>query len=233
MDTVLLYSGGLDSFVSAGLLLEEDPGRELTCLFFDYDHHTVEVEWEASCLCIATLRERFPEATVLLVRKHLADYKDYVKDVALVGGGHIPTADEDSKLYFIPGRNILFLLYAAIYSYNAGCRQFAYSPHQWAHAGDCLPQFIEAIQEAFCWGFSMEKKKEDYKVWSPIGHLDKPGVVTEGTRLGLPLEVSWSCHGAGEKQCGICHNCVERKLSYKLAGIADGTVYADNSIPEG
>jgi 7-cyano-7-deazaguanine synthase len=221
MDAILLFSGGLDSLVSAGLMLEEDPRRTVTCLFFDYDQHTVEVEWDAATKCM----EHFPKNRITLMRRKLNDYHQYVKDVSLVGGGHIPTKDEDPSLYFIPGRNILFLLYAAVIGYPYGCRQIAYSPHQWVHAGDCLPQFIDALAEAFSWGFGMEKKRENYRIWSPLAHLDKPGVVREGTRLGLPLHLSWSCHDAQTKQCGVCHNCDERKLAYRLAKIPDPTEY--------
>lgn len=222
MDTILLFSGGMDSLVSAGLLLEEHPEKVVTAIFFDFDQHTAAIEWERSQQLIA----HFPPERITLIRRTLLDYKEYVKEVSLVGGGHIPTKDEDPSLYFIPGRNILFLLYAAILGYPHGCREIAYSPHTWVHAGDCLPEFREAITKAFFWGFSMERKTDpNWKVWSPIGHLDKPGVVREGTRLGLPLHLSWSCHDAKEEQCGVCHNCDERQLAYRLAKIPDPTVY--------
>jgi len=142
-----------------------------------------------------------------------------------IGGGHIPTKDEDSSLYFVPGRNILFLLYAAVIGYSHGIRHIAYSPHQWVHAGDCLPEFIAAQTEAFRWGFSMERKPEPYRIWSPLAHLGKDGVVREGWRLGLPLHLSWSCHDAKVKQCGVCHNCDERKEAYRLANVPDLTEY--------
>ena len=226
MDTILLYSGGLDSFVSAGLLLEQDPQRQLVCLFFDFDQHTVDVEWEATRACL----NHFPKDRIVLLRRHLADYKPYVEDVSVVGGGRIPTKDEASHLYFVPGRNILFLLYAAILGYPHGCRELCFSPHAWVHAGDCLPEFIKAQQEAFQWGFGMEKKKEPYRIWSPIAMLGKDDVVREGTRLGLPLHISWSCHDAKKVDnryvhCGVCHNCDERIRAYQLAGIPDATEY--------
>lgn len=221
MDTILLFSGGLDSLVSAGLLLEENPRRQLVCLFFDYGQHTTVVEWEASMACVAQL----PPDRVTLLRRQLEDYKPYVHNVPLVGGGTIPTKDEDSQSYFIPGRNILFLLYAAILGYQYGCRELAFSPHAWVHAGDCLPEFIAAQQEAFCWGFGMERRREPYRIWSPIAQLGKDAVVREGTRLGLPLHLSWSCHDAKEKHCGVCHNCDERKRAFELAGIPDATEY--------
>ena len=221
MDTILLFSGGMDSLVSAGLLLEKSPEKVVTCVFFDYDQHTAEIEWKRSQQCIA----HFPPERITLIRRRLTDYKEYVKGVSIVGGGHIPTKDEDPEGYFVPGRNIIFLLYAAILGYGHGCREIAYSPHKWVHAGDCLPEFREAITQAFHWGFSMERKTDPWLVWSPIGHLGKDEVVKEGTRLGLPLHLSWSCHDALEEQCGVCHNCDERQLAYRLAEIPDPTPY--------
>ncbi len=222
MKTTLLYSGGLDSLVSAGLLLEEDNAREVRCLFFDYGQGTADVEYRASQ---ETLKDLMATGRLTLEYVKLVDYLPHVRGVSIVQGGNIPKADEDSRGYFVPGRNILFLLYSAIMSYRDGCREIAFSPHQWVHAGDCLPEFVTALTEAFQWGFSMERKKEPYRIWSPIGHLGKDGVVQEGTRMGLPLHLSWSCHDWKEKQCGVCHNCEERQRAFRLAQVPDVTEY--------
>ncbi len=224
MDTVLLYSGGLDSFVSAGLLLEKNPERVLTCVFFDFDQSTAEVEWEAAQRCIDTL----PKGKVTLLYRRLNDYKNYVSQVSIVKGGSIPTKDEDTRLFFVPGRNILFLLYSAIMAYDHGCREIAFASHKSDHtAGDCMPEFIAALQEAFSWGFSVRRQVQPYRIWSPLAHLDKAGVIREGTRLGLPLHLSWSCYDTKEHHCGICHNCDDRRRAFVQAVVPDPTEYLE------
>ena len=222
MDIILLYSGGLDSFVSAGLLLERFPHKTITCIFYDYGQHTAKVEWEAAQACV----DKLSKNRVVLLYRHLEDYKKYVESVSIVGGDHIPTKDEDSALFFVPGRNILFLLYSAILSYDHGCREICFSSHKSDHtAGDCMPEFITALQEAFSWGFSIKRKVEPYKIWSPVGEMTKADVVLHGTRLGLPLHLSWSCYDIKDQHCGICHNCDDRRNAFKEAGISDPTEY--------
>ena len=225
MDTTLLFSGGLDSYVSAGLLLEGNQNRRLTCVFFDYGQHTADREWRAAQECIESLSGRQQERVVLMNRT-LADYGEYVKDVSIVSG-NVPKQEDDPRLFFVPGRNIVFLLYAAVLSYAHGCREIVFSSHKSDHvAGDCMPEFIESLQTTFQWGFSMQRKLEPYRIWSPLANLTKGEVVGVGTRLGLPIHLSWSCYDTGEQHCGVCHNCNDRKLAFHEAGIPDSTGYA-------
>lgn len=220
MDTILLFSGGLDSLVSAGLLLEENPKRHLLCLFFDYGQHTAEREWQAAQQCSSKLER------TTLEHHTVKDYISFVKDIAIVSGTNIPSKDGDPRLNFVPGRNILFLLYAAIIGYKQGYREIALSSQAWDKtSGDCSPHFITALEEAFAWGFGTEGEREPYRIWSPVGTLGKDDIAREGTRLGLPLHQSWSCYDTQDLQCGVCHNCYDRRRGFEVAHIPDPTVY--------
>ncbi|MEU5980334.1 7-cyano-7-deazaguanine synthase [Streptomyces sp. NPDC047315] len=55
-------------------------------------------------------------------------------------------------------------------------------------------------------------------------------IAAHGTRLGAPLEHSWSCYKAGEVHCGTCGTCgtcYERREAFQEAGVADPTRYVD------
>jgi 7-cyano-7-deazaguanine synthase len=49
--------------------------------------------------------------------------------------------------------------------------------------------------------------------------------VRTGHRLGVPFEHTWSCYRGGERHCGRCGTCVERREAFELAGVTDPTVY--------
>lgn len=221
MDTIILFSGGLDSLVAAGLLMEDKPSDVLAGVFFDYGQHTTGVEWEAA----VSLSEHLPSERFALVRRSIRDYHEYVKDISIVKG-NVAKADEDPSLFFVPGRNIVFLLYASIIGYAHGCRRIAFSAHKSDRvSGDCQPEFITSFENTLGWGMGLHGKQAPYKVWSPLIGMTKGDVVREGTRLGLPLHLSWSCYDVGDKHCGVCHNCVERREAFKTERIPDPTEY--------
>ena len=43
--------------------------------------------------------------------------------------------------------------------------------------------------------------------------------------LGIDYTETWSCYKGGDKQCGKCGTCVERKEALRDAGIEDLTEY--------
>ena len=45
--------------------------------------------------------------------------------------------------------------------------------------------------------------------------------------LGIDYSKTWSCYKGGEKHCGKCGTCVERREAFLLAGIDDQTPYEE------
>jgi 7-cyano-7-deazaguanine synthase len=62
-------------------------------------------------------------------------------------------------------------------------------------------------------------------VWRPLINLNKAGVVAEGLRLKVPYELTWSCYKGGEKACGTCGTCIDRKAAFEANGTKDPIDY--------
>lgn len=60
---------------------------------------------------------------------------------------------------------------------------------------------------------------------TPLSVMTKAEVVKLGFELGVGLENSWSCLFGRERQCGECSQCLSRKAAFKSAKIKDSTVY--------
>ena len=60
---------------------------------------------------------------------------------------------------------------------------------------------------------------------APFLHLDKADIVRKGAELGVPFAETWSCYRGGERHCGRCGTCVERREAFELAGVPDPTTY--------
>lgn len=56
--------------------------------------------------------------------------------------------------------------------------------------------------------------------------LEKGGTVELGSKLGVPLEKTWSCYRDYRFQCGnACATCVNRRESFAKVGVEDKTIY--------
>ena len=53
----------------------------------------------------------------------------------------------------------------------------------------------------------------------------KADIVRRGHELGVPFALTWSCYRGGEKQCGRCTTCDDRRKAFHSAGVADPTEY--------
>lgn len=63
------------------------------------------------------------------------------------------------------------------------------------------------------------------QILRPFIRADKAQIVACGAELGVPFEHTYSCYRGGEKHCGRCATCRERKQAFLAAGVPDPTVY--------
>lgn len=87
---------------------------------------------------------------------------------------------------------------------------------------DCSIEFVEAINEAINVGTYRK-----IKVVAPFINTDKAGVVKKGLELHTPYELTWSCYEGGEKQCGKCATCLDRKEAFMKNGVSDPVPYEE------
>jgi hypothetical protein len=92
---------------------------------------------------------------------------------------------------------------------------------------DCRPEFLNAFAEAA--QLATRAGTEDRRTLhfhAPLIALSKADIVREGTRLGLPWELTWSCYAGGEQACGRCDSCQLRLRGFAESGLHDPLPYA-------
>lgn len=225
MKTRVVCSGGLDSVSLAHKVAAE--GVLTGLVSFDYgQRHRKELDFAA--LCAQRLGVPHDIVDIAGVGRVLSG--SALTDDVTVPDGHY--AEETMKLTVVPNRNAIMLTIAFGMAAARGDAAVATAVHGGDHFiyPDCRPGFIEAFgaMQAHALG-------EDASVvlQAPFLHGSKADIVTEGHRHGTPFAQTWSCYKGGERHCGRCGTCVERREAFDLAGIADPTDYADPDFWKG
>ena len=84
---------------------------------------------------------------------------------------------------------------------------------------DCRPEFVDAFDRAAEAG-----TYNGVRIVSPYCNITKRDIALRGKALGIDYSRTWSCYKGGEKHCGRCGTCTERKEA--LAGF-DPTEYEE------
>ena len=152
----------------------------------------------------------------------------YFSSSLLSGADAIPEGrydDENMKSTVVPFRNGIMLAIAAGIAESNGLKNVLIANHAGDHAiyPDCRPAFVKAMDAATVAG-----TYEGVHVLAPYTNITKADIARRGKALGIDYTETWSCYKGGEKHCGRCGTCVERKEALAEAGIEDHTEYEDS-----
>lgn len=214
--SLIIVSGGMDSIT----LLHDRKEEIALAVTFDYgsNHNKREIEF-AKYHC----KELGIEHIVI----PLAFIGKYFKSSLLKGAGAIPEghyADENMKSTVVPFRNGIMLSIACGLAESRGLNSVMIANHAGDHSiyPDCRATFISSMSEAMAYG-----TYANVRIDAPYTGITKTEIAIIGKELGLDYSKTYSCYKGGEKHCGKCGTCVERKEALRDAGIADPTLYED------
>ncbi len=215
-DSLIIVSGGMDSIT----LLHERKDTIALAVSFDYgsNHNAREIPF-ARLHC-----QRLGIRHVVIP---LAFMQQYFKSSLLEGADAIPdghSADSNMKSTVVPFRNGIMLSIAVGIAESNSLKRVLIANHGGDHAiyPDCRPEFITAIDAAAKAGTYV-----DVAIEAPYTNISKTDIARRGKSLAIDYSETWSCYKGGEKHCGKCGTCVERKEALRDAGIIDTTQYED------
>ena len=222
-NALVLFSGGQDSTTCLAWALSQFEYVET--VGFDYgQRHRIEMDVRLTTL--SELRAAFPAWG-----DRLGD--DHVVDLAVLGQisetsltRDVAIAYEQSGLpnTFVPGRNLLFLTFAATIAYRRGLEVLVGGMCETDFSGypDCRDNTMKAMQLALSLGLDRKLRVETPLMW-----IDKAQTWALADQLGggaltdLIVEHTHTCyHGVrGERHewgygCGECPACALRKAGH-------------------
>ena len=212
---LVVLSGGQDSTTCLYWALDRFGHNAIDTVTFDYgQRHHIELDCAArvaefagvpnTCLPIDTFAALGGDA--------LTD-----PDVEVASG-----TDETTGLpnTFVPGRNLIFLTFAAAYALQRGIRHLVTGVAQTDYSGypDCREGTITALQHALRLGM-----ESDVCIHTPLMHLSKKETVDLARDLGaLPaMALTHTCYNGERPPCGHCAACELRARGFAEAGVAD------------
>lgn len=221
--TIAIMSGGLDSSGVAAYWKNED--YRIFPITFEYGQRAKQELKRAEEL-VRNLGVESHKIIDISFMKELYGKSNVLTDTS----NPVPSSFQSNII--VPIRNAIFLTISAAYAFSIGADVVAYGAHLTDQPyPDCRPEFTEKLSEALNLGDIDAIKSGAHpavKMWSPaIAGLTKSEMLkTSYKLLGDKVFRTWSCYLDGERQCGVCESCRNRKEAFRQAGIIDLTDYS-------
>ncbi|TMH06010.1 MAG: 7-cyano-7-deazaguanine synthase QueC [Betaproteobacteria bacterium] len=226
---LVLFSGGQDS--TACLAWALDRYARVETIGFDYgQRHRIELECREQVR--DEIRRQFPQWAPKLGDDHLLDLSllGQISDTALTEARAIELQANGLPNTFVPGRNLLFLAFAATVAYRRTLSVLVGGMCETDYSGypDCRDNTLKAMQLALSLGLAAPMTVE-----TPLMFLTKAQTWALTASLGgdtlnaLIVEHTHTCYLGERGQrhdwgygCGHCPACSLRRAGYE-AFIAD------------
>jgi 7-cyano-7-deazaguanine synthase len=221
---LVLFSGGQDSATCLAWALERFARVET--LGFDYgQRHAIELECRADL--VDGMKSLRPDWAVKLGENHTLEIPTLalISDTALTRDVAIAMGADGLPNTFVPGRNLVFLTFAAALAYRRGITDIIGGMCETDYSGypDCRDETIKALQSALSLGMARA-----FELHTPLMWLDKAATWKLAEDLGgaglvdLIREHSHTCYlgERGERHdwgygCGECPACALRAKGWQ------------------
>ncbi len=214
---LVLFSGGQDSTTCLAWALERF-GHVETIGFFYGQRHRVELACRDG-IRASLAGPRLGADHVLDISAGMAQ----LGETAMTSGIEIAMGEEGLPTTFVPGRNLLFLTYAAALAYRRGLRRIVGGMCETDYSGypDCRDDTIKAMQLALNLG--MQRR---FVLETPLMWIDKADTWALAERLGILDIVTEQTHTCylGDRThrhdwgygCGTCPACELRRHGFEV-----------------
>ena len=220
----VLLSGGLDSSILLAGLLRPTPGAKRSAPTRRVQPIYIRsgLFWEKAELRAVRrfLKAVTPSGSRLLPLVALQlPVADLYADHWSVTGRDGPGAESPDEAVYLPGRNLLLLVKAALWCRMNGVGELILGVLGSSPFADAAPAFFAGFQDLLSHAVGA-----GLRIARPFAALTKREVMERGA--GLPLELTFSCIAPVRGlHCGRCNKCAERRAAFRSVGLPDPTRY--------
>jgi len=212
----VVLSGGQDSTTCLYWAIERFGRENVEAVTFDYgQRHRIELDCARVVSRDAGIRQT--ELSIDTFEQLGGNaLTDDDMEVAEGGDGELPTT-------FVPGRNLVFLTFAAAHAWQRGISNIVTGVAQTDYSGypDCRQETIDALSQALQLGMDRA-----FVIYTPLMNLSKMETVLLAESLGAidTMAQTHTCYEGQRPPCGQCPACLLRAKGFAEAGIIDPLV---------
>jgi 7-cyano-7-deazaguanine synthase len=216
--TLVVLSGGQDSTTCLYWAINKFGQDNVSAISFDYgQRHIIELESAKKIAELASV-----EHTILPINTFSFLGGNALTDNIEVEGVVNINVNKENSLpnTFVPGRNLIFLTFAAALAYQKGIENLVTGVAQTDYSGypDCRMDTLQSLEKTLCLGM-------DYtlKIHTPLMDLSKAETVNLAIELGAMEAMAYShtCYNGVQPPCGNCPACILRAKGFDEAGVVD------------
>jgi len=215
-NALIVLSGGQDSTTCLYWAIDKFGRDAVSSITFDYgQRHRIELECARHVASAAGVPNRCVPINTFsaLGGDALTDLSISVDRVVASG---LPNT-------FVPGRNLIFLTFAAAYAYQSNIGHIVTGVAQTDYSGypDCREETIESLQNTIRLGM-----ESDVQIHTPLMHLSKKQTVELAVKVGAidAMALTHTCYNGERPPCATCPACILRAKGFAEAGMVDPLV---------
>jgi 7-cyano-7-deazaguanine synthase len=215
---LVVLSGGQDSTTCLYWAIAQFGRDNVTTLTFDYgQRHRIELDCARQVAAFAGV----PNA-ILPINTFAALGGNALTDKAVAVKTELNPQTQLPNT-FVPGRNLIFLTFAAAYAYSRSIEHLVAGMAQTDYSGypDCRQDTLIALEQAIRLGMAF-----NITLHTPLMFKSKKETVELAGALGALPAVAYThtCYNGQQPPCGECHACRLRAKGFAEAGIPDPLV---------
>jgi len=204
---IVLLSGGIDS--ATALYLTKQKTTEIYTLNVIYDE-AFDKEAEISRKL----------ASAAQVKEHISVLAPFYRDLER---RYHPAPSRQVSSAYIPARNIVFYGIAIAYAETLGADKvvFGSNADDAKELPDASSDFAKLMNQLVRIGTRTGWEGRAIEITNPLIEYTKTETLKLAVKLGVPLELTWSCYENGQTPCDKCRGCRMRLKAFEQAGVRD------------
>ncbi len=212
---LVVLSGGQDSTTCLYWAIDRFGRENVETVTFDYgQRHRIEIDCAGAVAAHAGVANRLlPIDTFAALGGNSLVDEQLAVDGPADGGAGLPNT-------FVPGRNLIFLTFAAAYAWQKGINNLVTGVAQTDYSGypDCREATLHSLQTTL--GLGMEF---GFVIHTPLMNRSKKETVELARELNAldAMALTHTCYNGLRPPCGACPACELRAKGFAEAGVPD------------
>lgn len=205
---LVLLSGGIDS--ATCLYWAKKEFAKISAITFNCYDRGKQEKRAAVQIAKAAGFSKLLEVDIPFIR----EYSDFTNATHRQQDDRLPT--------YVPSRNLIFYSIASHFAESLAIKWIVggHNGHDGSFFKDASADYLGKINSLLTQG-SPFPNHDPCVILTPLSKMNRKEIVRLALDLGVPLELTWSCHWKSSKHCGMCYACRQRLEAFNSLGIRD------------